>query len=133
MHIWTKWYPSLTLRGRQAEHLHLFTSSPDERRQHRLNEAVAALDAYTAEVDAIKEQISFHEVEDRLNDIYFNQIVPLRGAVIKTPARTPADVRAKARMAVEWFFEETSEAEYAEMTEYDRLVTDIVNGVAEIG
>jgi hypothetical protein len=34
-------------------------------------------------------------------------------------------------MAVEWFFEETSEAQYAEMTEYKRLVADIVNGVAE--
>lgn len=68
-----------------------------------------------------------------MNDIYFNQVVRLQELVINTPARTPAGVRAKARMAVEWFFEETSEAEYAEMTEYDRLVADIINGVAEVG
>lgn len=117
----------------RAEYVHLFTSTPDEKRQQRLHEAVAALDAYTAQVDAIKDQIGFHDVEDRLNDIYFKQVVPLQDAVIKTPAHTPAGVRAKARMAIEWFFEEKSDAEYAEMTDYDRLITDIVNGVAEIG
>jgi hypothetical protein len=92
---------------------------------------VAALDACKAQVDAIKDQIGFHDVEDRLNDIYFNHFIPLQELVIRTPARTSAGVRAKARMAVEWFFEETSEAQYAEMTEYKRLVADIVNGVAE--
>ena len=117
----------------KAEFIHLFTSTPDERRQHRLNEAVAALDVHTAQVDALKEQIGFHEIEDRLNDIYFKQVVPLQDAVIKSAALTPAGVRAKARMATEWFFEEKSDAEYAEMTDYDRLITDIVNGIAEIG
>lgn len=117
----------------KPEYVHLFTSRPDERRQKRLDEAVAALDIYTAEVDSIKAQIGFHDIEGRLNDIYFNQVVPLQELVIKTPARTLAGVRAKARMAVEWFFEETSEAEYDAMTDYDRLVSDIVNGLAEIG
>ncbi|MVT52514.1 hypothetical protein GPL17_18700 [Bradyrhizobium yuanmingense] len=117
----------------KAEYVHLFTSHPDERRQKRLDEAVAALDVYTAQVDSIQSQIGFREVEDRLNDIYFNQVLPLQELVIKTPARTAAGVRAKARMAVEWFFEETSEGEYAEMTDYDRLISDIVNGLAEIG
>lgn len=115
------------------EYLHLFESTPDERRQQRLNEAVTSLDAYTAQVEAIKDQIGFHGVEDRLNDIYFKQVLPLQELVIKTPALTPAGIRAKARMAIKWFFEEKAEAEYTEMTDYDRLVTDIVNGVAEIG
>jgi hypothetical protein len=114
------------------EFLPLFESEPDDRKQRRLNEALAAMDEDDTKCEALKAQLGFHEIENHLNDIYFNQVLSAQRIVIDTEAQTAAGLRAKASVLVEWFFEDSDRDSDYEPTEYEKLVSDVVLGVAEV-
>jgi hypothetical protein len=111
---------------------HLFESDPDERKQQRLNAAIEAQDIHDERCRALKSEIGFDVAEAQLNDIYFNQVMPLQKMVVDSEVQTTAGLRAKAAVLVEWFFEDSDRDEEYEMTEYEKLVSDVVNGLAEI-
>jgi hypothetical protein len=53
--------------------------------------------------------------------------------LIDTEAQTAAGLRAKASvLPVEWFFEDSDRDSDYEPTEYEKLVSDVVLGVAEM-
>jgi hypothetical protein len=62
------------------EFLPLFKSEPDDRKQRRLNEALAAMDEDDARCEALKAEFGFHEIENHLNDIYLTKSCPLRAS-----------------------------------------------------
>jgi hypothetical protein len=108
--------------------LHLFKSEPDELKQRRLDEALRAADEHRAVCDALKIKTGFREAEDHLNDVYFNQIIPIQKVIIDADPSTPGATQAKAALLVEWFFEDRSDDQ--ELNDYDKLVCDVVCGVA---
>ncbi|WOH70660.1 hypothetical protein RX330_20395 [Bradyrhizobium sp. NDS-1] len=113
----------------KEQFVHLFKSVPDEWKQRRLDEALKAADEHKAICDELKIKTGFRAAEDHLNDVYFNQVVPTQKIIIDADPATPGAIQAKAALMVEWFFEDVPEGG-AEMTDYDRMVVDVVCGVA---
>jgi hypothetical protein len=89
-----------------------------------------AMDADDARCSALKAKIGFAEAETHMNDIYFNRVEPLQKIFVDTEAQTTAGLRAKASVLVEWFFDESDGESEREPTEYEKLVSDVVLGVA---
>jgi len=55
---------------------------------------------------------------------------PLQKIIVDAEAQTTAGLRAKASVLVEWFFDESDSDNESEPTQYEKLVSDVVNGIA---
>jgi hypothetical protein len=112
-----------------AAYKHLFKCEPDPKKQARADEILAAHDRYSAAVEAVKADIGYREAEKQLNEVYFERVLPLQERIADLEPQTLAGVRAKAQYLLDWWFEDQSDDE---MTEYDKLICDVVVGVARL-
>jgi hypothetical protein len=68
--------------------------------------------------------------KNRVNEIYSDQVEPLQKIIVDAEAQTTAGLRAKASVLVEWFFDESDSDNEREPTQYEKLVSDVVVGIA---
>ncbi len=108
---------------------HLFSRKRDKFGQNRLNDLVAALDAYSAEKDRLSLELGIAE-RDAREEALFEQLTDIVDRMTAMPPRTVRGLQAKAMLFTDWYWPHADEQPDLDA---DRLLAlEIVKNVGQL-